>query len=148
MEQDTPFGFAWSLAAEEQFYLTFGVLIRWCPRPLLAGLLTGLVLVKPLCPYSAGFVEPLTASTLVYRILFSYRVPILMGVLAAIALHTERGLQAFRRWVSPARLYVAMAIAFAILFVDLPARDRDTPLTYVLFALMTYMVAGAAVEPL
>jgi len=81
---DGPFFFAWSLAVEEQFYLWFGFAIVFLPRRALLALVSAALLIKIACFNLFG---PLDVQTQAYRVLFSYREPLLVGVLLGFALH-------------------------------------------------------------
>jgi peptidoglycan/LPS O-acetylase OafA/YrhL len=79
-----PFFFAWSLAVEEQFYLWFGFAIVFLPRrPLL--ILLAVALGVKFAGYS--LFGPLDAQGQLLRVIFSYREPLLIGVLLGYALH-------------------------------------------------------------
>ncbi len=81
---DGPFFFAWSLAVEEQFYLWFGFAIVFLSRRTLILLVTSALVIKVACYNIFG---PLDAQAQVYRVIFSYREPLLLGVLLAFALN-------------------------------------------------------------
>lgn len=80
---DGPFFFAWSLAVEEQFYLWFGFAIVFLSRRALIFLVAAALVIKVACYNIFG---PLDAQSQVYRVLFSYREPLLLGVLLGFAL--------------------------------------------------------------
>ena len=81
---DGPFFFAWSLAVEEQFYLWFGFAMVFLSRRALLVLVAGALLFKLACYNLFG---PLDAQSQFYRVVFSYREPLLLGVLLAFALN-------------------------------------------------------------
>lgn len=78
-----PFFVAWSLAVEEQFYLFFS-LVYGVLRRAAALLVFGLLLLKALIFSLFG---PDLFEVWMWRVLFSYSEPILLGVLLAFALH-------------------------------------------------------------
>ncbi len=81
---DGPFFFAWSLAVEEQFYLWFGFAIVFLSRRVLIALVVSALVIKVACYNLFG---PLDAQAQVYRVIFSYREPLLVGVLLGFALN-------------------------------------------------------------
>ena len=79
-----PFFYSWSLAVEEQFYLVFGILMICCPRRLLISLAIFTCILKPVVFYFFG---PIDGDSTLWRVVFSYHEPILMGVLTAFLLN-------------------------------------------------------------
>lgn len=110
----TIFYFAWSLAAQEQFYLLWPWLLKRARARLLAGglvaLLAGVYLTR------AGALDALLVQGSVVRTLISSVMPTLtLGALLALALNARRGFEALyaclgARWVSSALLAVALLI--------------------------------------
>lgn len=83
------FYFAWSLAAEEQFYLVWPALQNRVPRGVLLVALAGVALLAVL---QQNAEQPLFASdALAGVVLARVAAPILLGVLAAHVLHDARG---------------------------------------------------------
>lgn len=108
-----PFFCAWSLAVEEQFYLVFGLLMLFAPRRQVVIAVSAALLLK-ICAFQ--LFGPLDTHGAMCRVIFSYREPILVGVLIAFALERpgfcelcSRGLSSM--WV---RLLAAVcAVAWA-----------------------------------
>lgn len=91
------FYFAWSLAAEEQFYLVWPALQCWVSRRLA---LTGLVAVALLALAQQHAPQPFFEETSTLGALAAHvAVPILLGVLAAHVLHVEVGFAVAWRWL-------------------------------------------------
>jgi len=110
------FGFAWSLAAEEQFYCGWPWAERYLPRNGPVWLMVALVSVALAWQlHGPGWrsSEPLPS-----RILSSVPLAICWGVLTAHLLHSERGFTIVRnvlgvRWGSTAMLLLLLALIFA-----------------------------------
>lgn len=79
-----PFFYSWSLAVEEQFYLVFGFLMVCCSRRVLIPLAMLVCVLKPTVFYFFG---PIDTDSMLWRVVFSYHEPILMGVLTAFLLN-------------------------------------------------------------
>ncbi len=100
----------WSLAVEEQFYLTLPFLIRFAPRRVLLSILLGVALMSPVFRwlmyvfYSAGEIGayvllPCRADTLI------------AGVLCAYAMRSDT----LRRYLTASNLRVVGTVLFAVL---------------------------------
>jgi len=84
-------GITWSLAVEEQFYLTLPMLIRFVPRRRLPGLLVVLILLVPVVRVLS---IPLFPSYIPQYLLLPYRADsLLLGVICAIIVRNETALQ-------------------------------------------------------
>src|SRR6185503_1366430 len=83
------FAFAWSLAAEEQFYCTWPSVIRYA-RPKRAIWFVVFLLLAALW-WSAAGTPPLMRSSFVFRVLASVQMAICWGCLLAYLLHHRRG---------------------------------------------------------
>ena len=75
----------WSLAVEEQFYLTLPLLIRIVPRPRLGHVLGGLILSAPLLRMCLAFL-PMHSQLGAYVLMPCRADSLLLGVLAALLL--------------------------------------------------------------
>jgi peptidoglycan/LPS O-acetylase OafA/YrhL len=112
------FYFAWSLAAQEQFYLVWPAVVKhakkaWMPPAFLAALFAVDLLLERLI--AAGV---LGVGATAARMLTSPSAPILVGCGLAYALHWARGFGPVyavlgRRWSLPAA-FAAMAAAYAL----------------------------------
>lgn len=92
-----PFFCAWSLAVEEQFYLVFGLLMLFASRRQVVIAVTAALLLK-ICAFQ--LFGPLEIRGAVWRVVFSYREPILLGVLIAFALERPGFCEFCSRWLS------------------------------------------------
>jgi len=104
-------GMTWSLAVEEQFYLSLPLLIRYAPRRVLGGVLGLVVLCAPLLRSLA--VHSFAGKTLAAYVLMPCRADALCsGVLIALAYRTPslwKKVLKRRNYV-----YVALALVFAV----------------------------------
>ncbi len=103
-----PFFCAWSLAVEEQFYLVFGLLLFLASRRVAITAVALAFLVKLVVYQLFG---PVEATSAICRIFFSYREPILLGVLTAFALNRSGGFEFFRRWLGRPWVATGMGVA-------------------------------------
>jgi len=90
------FYFAWSLSAQEQFYLLWPAVLRWTrSRWVPVGLMVGAIALG--LGFEAQIASGrLDARVLPFRILASFPVSIGLGFLAAYLLHAERGYRVAR----------------------------------------------------
>jgi peptidoglycan/LPS O-acetylase OafA/YrhL len=110
------FGFAWSLAAEEQFYCGWPWVERWLPLRAAVAVIVS-VLAVAIGWQTWGPPSPV-GSPLAYRILANIPATICWGVLLAHTLHSPRGLALARgvaghRWSAPAALLLSLAVISA-----------------------------------
>ncbi|MBN8729217.1 MAG: acyltransferase [Acidobacteria bacterium] len=106
------FGFAWSLAAEEQFYCAWPWVERALPSRAAVAVIVS-VLAVAIGWQTWGPPSPL-GSPLLYRILANIPVTICWGVLLAHVLHSPPGFASVQRlcglrWSAPAALLLALA---------------------------------------
>jgi len=108
------FFFAWSLAAEEQFYLTWPWVQKLLQEKARVGILAGLLVVKLLIQ---PFISPLSWMNdfILLRLVDRIPITILLGVLAAHALNRPRGYSALKlalggRWAAPVILGSMIAL--------------------------------------
>lgn len=130
-----PFFQAWSLAVEEQFYVVFGIILAFRSRRFLVGAVLGGLLVK-FTAYS--LFGPIDADSTVWRVIFSYREPILLRVLAAVALDGQRGYRLFQEWIGWAGMPLGLGLAIGGLLCFHEFRHEsywDAQVLYVLMCL-------------
>ena len=118
-----PFFFAWSLAAEEQFYLAFGLLFLVLPPKHLILLTCSLFAAKLLLFIPFG---DLASQSLLWRIAFSYQQPILIGVLAAYVLHSQAGFNYVRSLLQRASGFLPLLLlSIFVVFLRINFRHAD-----------------------
>lgn len=111
------FVFAWSLATEEQFYLFWPPIMKFCRRAVAISILLAVVFVDLALTFAFGIVDvPETTVQRLLRIAQSPSTEICFGVLLAIALHAKAGFAAAwrvlgKQWSAPATLVLLAAIA-------------------------------------
>ena len=138
------FYFAWSLAAEEQFYLIWPwverTVKRWMPVALMGGVL-GLALAVQ---YGAlqGLFPP---GTFRHTLVASIAPPICMGVLLAHLLHAPRGFEAV--WALLGGRGASLALAALLTGLLLIPGRLDTGLLTAIHVAMTLLVAACVIRP-
>jgi peptidoglycan/LPS O-acetylase OafA/YrhL len=139
-----PFFFAWSLAVEEQFYLLFGLLMRFVSRAAVIALCAGLLALKAgiYAVYGQGALD-LPA----LRIALSYQEPILLGVLLAFAMSSKTGYALARRFLADPRALAAMGLGIVLLTFGTPIEARSSAHAQAVYVLMTLFVGGASLLP-
>lgn len=141
---DGPFFFAWSLAVEEQFYIGFALSLFFLRARIVIGVVTAALLLK-FAVYQ--FVGPVDVGSTLWRIVFSYQEPILLGVLLAFALSCrpiyDRVAHALgHRWLMP-----GIGALLAVRLLTHPITSQSTWDAQLLFVLMTATVAACVVRP-
>jgi peptidoglycan/LPS O-acetylase OafA/YrhL len=132
---DGPFFCAWSLAVEEQFYLGFGFLLFFVRRHLVIGIVIAALLAKAFVYQMWGNVD--VGSTL-WRVIFSYQEPILLGVLLAFLLHGRKGYEFCARWLGSGWISATLGglLAGWMLFHSMATQSTwDAQLLYLLMTL-------------
>jgi peptidoglycan/LPS O-acetylase OafA/YrhL len=139
-----PFFCAWSLAVEEQFYLAFGLLMFFASRRVVIGLVAAALLIKIVVYQWFGIVD---ANSTLWRIVFSYREPILLGVLVAFALDRRGVYQVLTRWFGSAWVTALAAAATIAWLCAHPMSHESFPDAQLLYVLMTVTLVGLVVRP-
>jgi len=121
-----PLGVTWSLAVEEQFYLTLPLLIRFLDRRALLRFIGIAIVAAPLL--RAYFVHGGPGNFFAWYTLMPCRADaLLLGVLAAVALREPR----WRDWLLGRRRQLLLAMAFLFLgvaYLGWRAPSHDAPL--------------------
>lgn len=138
-----PFFVAWSLAAEEQFYLFMALLLMVIRPPLLAWIFATMLLLKLLLVLVWPQVD---LAILPWRVILSYSEAIVIGVLLAILLNHAAGFKRFARTLgSPfAALLIVTAFTGFLLIGDLQHKS-SVPALF-LYILCALLVGSCAVQ--
>jgi peptidoglycan/LPS O-acetylase OafA/YrhL len=137
-----PFFCAWSLSVEEQFYIAFGLLLFYCPRRVVMATVAAAFLIKVVVYQLFGAVD---AQSRIWLVLFSYREPILLGVLTAFALNSKTGFELLKKWIGRAWITAAAgAVVMGSLLLHVMQHESawDSQLLYLL---MTILLIGVVV---
>jgi peptidoglycan/LPS O-acetylase OafA/YrhL len=137
-----PFFFAWSLAVEEQFYLLYGLLFRYAAKGVVIGVLLGSLFAK-IGYYNGLFGAPFLPVQW-ELILFSYREPILAGVLLAFALQVPAFERLFRSLFGGRLVCGLLTVLWCtwLFFWEVPGRSHWIAQAFYLFS--TLLVGSAA----
>lgn len=113
-EQANNFAILWSLATEEQFYLAWPSIEKYCPRRWIIGILIIALAINQAINFGwlDGFFET-RLGTSHLEILQSTFTPILLGIILAYALHFPQGF----RWLSGLRQSPWMPLGSAVLLM-------------------------------
>jgi peptidoglycan/LPS O-acetylase OafA/YrhL len=136
-----PFFCSWSLAVEEQFYLVFGLLLFFLNRRVLAGLILVALLTKVIVYQIFGAVD---VGSDFCRVLFSYREPILLGVLLAFLLNGRKGYNFFARLLH-SRWSVALVMALPVGWLSAHLMQHESFWDAQLLYLLMILVLAAVV---
>ena len=139
-----PFFYAWSLAVEEQFYLIFGLCMRWLSRKAVLAVAGGLIVLK-VALYALHGPALLDAGAL--RVALSFQEPILMGVLLAFAMNTRLGFSLCHRFLANTKILVGIGVAIAVIVSSSVVEGRSSGHAVLLYGLMTLFVGGACLLP-
>ncbi len=134
-----PFFFSWSLAAEEQFYTVFGLMmVVASKRAVLRGV--GLLLLfKSVATMLIGSAE---RGQVIWRILLSCQEPILWGVLLGFALNSRFGYERISRQASsPPAIALVVCLCLAWMAAG-PFRSIAAAEEQLLFPAFTFLVAS------
>jgi peptidoglycan/LPS O-acetylase OafA/YrhL len=139
-----PFFCAWSLAVEEQFYIAFGLILFFCRRPAVILIISAALLIKVFVYQLFGAVD---AHSQFFLVLFSYREPILLGVLAAFALNTEKGFGILKKWMGTGSVTVSAGVAIAAWLSRHAMQHESAWDSQLLYLLMTIFLIGVVMRP-
>ena len=119
-----PFFCSWSLAVEEQSsYIAFALIFFYCRRSVTIWLVAAALLIKVVVYQVFGTVD---ARSEMWLILFSYREPILLGVLAAFVLNSEIGYGHLKKWLATGWITAVsgmLLVAASLLLRDATGRE-------------------------
>ncbi len=139
-----PFFCSWSLAVEEQFYIIFGLLLFLCNRRLVISVVLAALLVKFAVYQIFGAVD---ADSALWRVIFSYREPILMGVLAAFLLDEASRHQRVVQLLGPSWVPVALCCLTAFWLFFHRMRHESFWDSQLLYVLMTLTLVSVVIRP-
>jgi peptidoglycan/LPS O-acetylase OafA/YrhL len=139
-----PFFFSWSLAVEEQFYLLFGLSMRWLSRRTILAVVGGLIALK-LTLFALHGPEIMNIGVL--RVALSYHEPILMGVLLGFAMNTRLGFSLCQRFLADWRTLAVLGLGIAVAVSSSVVEGRSSGHAVLLYTMMTLFVAGAVLRP-
>jgi peptidoglycan/LPS O-acetylase OafA/YrhL len=139
-DRSTPFGYSWSLACEEQFYLLWPPMLVWLGVRGATGALVALLAANQAA--ELGFLDSILPKPLVF-LLTTLQPAIALGVLLAIALHSKRGHAILARAIgSPWTAPVAFAVMIAVL-----SAPWDVHRYMLVDAAMALVVAACVIPP-
>jgi peptidoglycan/LPS O-acetylase OafA/YrhL len=139
-----PFFQAWSLAAEEQFYLSFAFLLVFFRKSWLVPLAIAALALKFFIYSTWGAVDTWSAA---WRIGFSYQESIIWGVLLAFALEQPRVFAVLHRLARSPLFLPGAALATLAWLLFHPIRHAATWDGELLYVLMTGLVLGTVLHP-
>jgi peptidoglycan/LPS O-acetylase OafA/YrhL len=138
-----PFFQSWSLAVEEQFYLAFGLLFLLCRRAVW-WVVGALIIVKVVL---FNVAPDVVSKWPLSNVLFSYREPILLGVLAGVLLNRKTSYEALRSLTRhPLALVGVALVAFGWMCIH-PFDDKSGLDALALYLLMVLVVIGCVSRP-
>jgi len=138
-----PFFCAWSLAVEEQFYLAFGLLMFFASRHLVVGAALVVLITKAVVYALLGNID---ADSTLWRVVFSYQEPILLGVLIAFALNRRQGYEFFARRLGPAWAPACLGAATALWLCGHSMRTQSSWDSQLLYLLMALTLVGLIIR--
>ncbi|MGN6370733.1 MAG: acyltransferase family protein [Phycisphaerae bacterium] len=133
------FAFAWSLAAEEQFYLVWPSVVRFGWRRSLCLVPICLILLDQV--FAFGLIN---VSFQTRRIITSIASPIAFGVIAALVLHSRRGYEIAYKFLG--RKWSSLVAAAIVLLVLSWTIDPDGPLRDVVAFPMTFLITTCVIR--
>lgn len=142
------FAIAWSLAAEEQFYLVWPAIEKWLSRWAVPLVLLVLSLSQAI---QLGLVDPLLAAAFGWSrdepamLRETTFTPICLGVLLAHGLHDPASYERIRRWLGPRWVAPALLVGLVVATCALPDDIRGLGRPSVQL-MMTALVAACVVR--
>lgn len=140
------FAIAWTLATEEQFYLTWPHLLRRLTRPVTILAVIFMVLLNQLALFGQISFLPLlseSANVLLVRILTSISTPICFGALLAFALNSKRiyeRLSIFKYKITSTAVLIALSV-----FIFVP-KELTPAIVDVISLFMTLWIASCVYQ--
>lgn len=136
------FYFAWSLAAEEQFYIAWPWMERYAGPAVRMGVLA--LLIGTVAAVHLGKI-PLFGDSLAHTVVASVAPPILFGVAVAHILHNRTGFNIL--WTILGQRWSAPLIAAATLaLVSIPAPANAPLHTYAVYLSLTLLVVACVIR--
>lgn len=128
-----PFNFAWSLCAEEQFYLVWPMALKLLRRPWPVVMMVGILVIKLMADYGPLW-HWYPAPWLVQRIISSIAAPICTGAILALLLHQPRTFAiAYKFLGQPSSALIILALAEISMA---PFSDGGLLFTWITFPLL------------
>jgi peptidoglycan/LPS O-acetylase OafA/YrhL len=138
-----PYFCAWSLAVEEQFYLTFGLLIVFASRKRVIIAILAALFLK-ICVY--GLFGPIDANSTFWRVVFSYQEAILIGVLIAFILNTQKGYEFLAKLLRSPWVLTGVGAATASWLLFQPIQPQSSLWEQLLYVLMALLLVGVVIR--
>ena len=142
--KEGPFFFSWSLAAEEQFYLAFGLTMLLLPRRVLLHAVGVLLILKAA---AVLVLQPDVRQGTLWRVTLSYQEPIIWGVLAGFALNSRRIYGTIARWLNSSLVVASVALLCAAWMTFRAPGANELLEERILFPLLAVVVAAVAMRP-
>ena len=132
-----PFFIAWSLAAEEQFYLVFGFLIAFFNSVFICILMIVLLLFNFIV--TTFYWQELTQSSILENVI-NYQPAILLGVLLAYLLDQPKGFQFFKKIFCNVYTQITMITILLYLFFFRDLNEENSISFYLYYIISTIFV--------
>lgn len=138
----TIFYFSWSLATEEQFYIAFPWLVALASRRVAALVLASVFTIVYL-NHLNGFFNLISRHWFMHRLLWHIAPCIVLGALAAIALHTRRGFEGISS-ILGYRICFPLVMAVTALVIGIPRGGIFQE--YIVFFLLVALVISTVLR--
>lgn len=139
-----PFFVAWSLAAEEQFYLFLALLLLVVKPPALIWIFGAMLALKLLLVVVWPQVDPMM---LPWRVVLSYSEAIVIGVLLAIVLNHANSFRPFSAMLGSRTAALLVVVAFAVILLLADLQHKSSGAALGLYLVCALLVASCAVQP-